>query len=430
MSFEPDHGATSRAWSWRHAVAKSGLQPITRLVLHTLGLKMDATGGSCYPPISELVELTGLDKKTVLKHLELAEEAGWIAVSQHGFRGQKWKRNEYIARWPGRDLVGSPAAGDDEGGGALPPPSQARQSGKGGGAVPPPSASKVVEMTPEGGGNDAPKVVEQLHQDKILPANSPENSPSAGADADAQREENSGFDRKKVSAAFDRWQKGYPAAGSLEYAKNAWFGLSAEERAECIRLTPAFVASHRKSDLSVPAVYLKNREWQSMPPEADPAEKPAVGIAKAFGKLWMGTRLVTLDQPPTGLIHLTAFDERRIASGAVRREDVLREKRREHGWPLVREMADLARRRENFVTSLAMLPQVSAFAAVHRDSDLFRAWADLHARHDWPFFDHAPEWVYFPPVSDEADDLDTAVEDALATFLISVNEGRGNDDAA
>jgi hypothetical protein len=42
-------------------------------------------------------------------------------------------------------------------------------------------AEKVVEMVPEGGGNDDLKVVEQLHQDKILPANIPDNSPSAGA---------------------------------------------------------------------------------------------------------------------------------------------------------------------------------------------------------------------------------------------------------
>lgn len=164
---EPDHGAMSRAWSWRHAVGKSGLPPITRLVLHTLGLKMDATGGSCYPPISELVDLTGLDKKTVLKHLEIAEESGWIVVTQHGFRGQKWKRNEYVARWPGRDLSGNAASTEDNEGGGNPPPR---------------SVAKAVEIVPEGGGNDDRKVVEEFHQDKNLPTNIPENSPAAGAE--------------------------------------------------------------------------------------------------------------------------------------------------------------------------------------------------------------------------------------------------------
>src|ERR1044072_799232 len=127
---EPERHSASRAWSWRHAIANSGLPPTTRHVLLTISIKMDETGGSCYPPITELVALTGLDKKTVRKHLEIAESKGWIEISQHGFRGQRWKRNDYVARWPGRDLAGTlTTATESEGGGLVPPPSDAEVGG-------------------------------------------------------------------------------------------------------------------------------------------------------------------------------------------------------------------------------------------------------------------------------------------------------------
>lgn len=407
--YEPDHMATSRAWSWRHAVGKSGLPPITRLVLHTLGLKMDSTGGSCYPPITELVELTGLDKKTVIKHLEIAEANGWIEVSQHGFRGQKWKRNEYVARWPGRDLTGEAAkVSDDEGGGNAPPP----------------SAEKAVEMVPEGGGNGSMKVVEELHQDKILPTNIPDNSPAAGAvERDLKR-----ADRKKIERDFTLWFASWKK-GDVEFARNAWFALSDEERAECTERTPAYLGWVKESERNAAAVFLKNRQWRDLPEHLLAPPEVTRGIAKVCGKLWMGTRLAALSREPTGRLVITAFDERRVLSGEISREELMRQKRREHGWPQVTKMRDMARRREPFVTSLALLPHVSEFRQVHRDSALFAAWADLHERRSWPFIEFAPEWVYFPPTDESADSLDEAVETALATFLSTISE-TVHDDAA
>ncbi|TDX72612.1 helix-turn-helix protein [Neorhizobium sp. R1-B] len=403
---EPDHYATSRAWSWRHAVGKSGLPPITRLVLHTLGLKMDATGGSCYPPVSELVDLTGLDKKTVLKHLEIAEEKGWIEVTQHGFRGQKWKRNEYVARWPGRDLTGE----------------QATTFVSEGGAVPPPSETKVVEMVPEGGGNGSMKVVEELHQDKILPANIPANSPTAGAEEGVLRR----ADRKKMERDFTLWFASWKK-GDVDFARNAWFALSDEERTECIERTPAYLRWAKPSDLMAAAVYLKNRHWRDVPEEIVTA--PARGIAKVCGKLWMGTRLRALSQEPKGRIVLTTFDEKCIRDGEVSREALLHHKRMEHGWPLVTTMRDLARRKEPFVTSLVLLPYVADFRQVHRDSELFAAWADLHERRGWPFIEHPPEYVWLPAAPDGADSPGEAAEEALLKFLSAISEA-DNDDAA
>lgn len=423
---EPDHGATSRAWSWRHAVAKSGLPPITRLVLHTLGLKMDATGGSCYPPISELVELSGLDKKTILKHLDIAQQAGWIEVTQHGFRGQKWKRNEYVARWPGRDLTGTAAnVADAQGGGSAPPPFEDAVLGEGGGTAPPPCAQKVVEMTPEGGGNGSMKVVEQLHQDKILPANSPNNSPVATAKpGDCSKD-----DFKKINLAFKRWFPTWPNydRSSDTAARKAWFALTDDQRAACIDKTPAFIEWAGKSRCTFAAVYLQDRAWEKMPDTAQPVQTH--GVAKVCGKLWMGTRLEALFDEPTGRFVITTFEERQIASGAISREGLLRQKRRDHGWPLVSRMHDLARRNEPFVTALALMPHVQDFQKVERGTPLLDAWRRLHERRGWLFVDGLRDFNYFPPIEDGADDLDAAVEAALEHFKTKISKERTNDAA-
>lgn len=104
-------------FSWRTAVLKSGLPATTRHVLLTLACHMNDAGESCYPSIALLVEETGLSKQTVITHLDKAESEGWIAVEQHGFRGQKWKRNEYKMAWPDNAEGGQPVRPPYEEGG-------------------------------------------------------------------------------------------------------------------------------------------------------------------------------------------------------------------------------------------------------------------------------------------------------------------------
>jgi hypothetical protein len=399
---EPDHYATSRAWSWRHAVGKSGLPPITRLVLHTLGLKMDATGGSCYPPVSELVELTGLDKKTVLKHLEIAEEKGWIEVSQHGFRGQKWKRNEYAARWPGRDLTGTPATiADDEGGGAVPPPSE---------------AEKVVEMAPEGGGNGDLKVVEQLHQDKILPANLPANLPTAAAGEGVSNR----ADRKKIEHAFTIWFASWDH-GDIEFARNAWFAMPTEDRDECIEKTPDVLRWTKKSERSAAAVFLKGRQWRDIL-AAIPAESERAAMHNAYSKAWSACRFFALMadpiEPP---VPPTRFQLMELGKGGEAAERVKRERRLAYGWPKVVTMHRRAEMAEGVTVPPWLVRLSEGFVAHHRDGDVAARWRRLHEEHSWPALPERVEWLYFPAGEPEQ---------AIADFKAEVARERGDDDAA
>jgi hypothetical protein len=90
----------SRAWSWRHAILQSDLPATTRHVLLTISCFMNEVGGGCYPTTKDLAAATGLSERAVCTHIAAAAEAGWLKVSEHGFRGQKWKNHQYKAAWP------------------------------------------------------------------------------------------------------------------------------------------------------------------------------------------------------------------------------------------------------------------------------------------------------------------------------------------
>lgn len=61
---------------------------------------MSVKGDSCFPSISTLVTDTGLSRRTVITHLQIAIEDGWLEDGTHGFTGQGWRRKEYRATIP------------------------------------------------------------------------------------------------------------------------------------------------------------------------------------------------------------------------------------------------------------------------------------------------------------------------------------------
>jgi hypothetical protein len=87
-------------FSWRQAILEAELQPTSKHVLLTLACHMNDAGESCYPSIELLCRETGLSNRTVITHLQIATEEGWIKVDKHGFAGRQWARNEYRISWP------------------------------------------------------------------------------------------------------------------------------------------------------------------------------------------------------------------------------------------------------------------------------------------------------------------------------------------
>lgn len=418
--------ATSRAWSWRHAVAKSGLPPLTRFVLHTLGLYMDSTGGSCFPSVADLVSDTGLDKKTVLKHLETAKERGWINVSKHGYAGQRWKRNEYSARWPGRDLVGTSLVAHDEGGGTVPPPS---------------ASVKVVEMGGQGGGNDVQKVVEHVHQDKNIPVNIPPTSQSGvGAGPvskdDFESEDGASIERRVRLLEFGKTgSPQWPNAGlrSNKTAVREFRKLSpdeqllAEERRDLYldlckqqSMTPLWLSS-----------YLGEKKFLDIQPVAASADAPVHGKIPVapFGRIWGGLRALALLAGPEAVDvpldpresvvrtfeHLRSSGEGRGLSYLQRKgitlssggdlifpdyfeQEEARRLVRESGYPEVNRLHEQARSHKVTSAEARFAILADLVEPVPVGDDLFKAWKDHDEAVNWPFVPETGRQpvVYFP----------------------------------
>jgi hypothetical protein len=138
MKYEP-------FFSWRTAVLESDLPATTRHVLLTLACHMNDAGESCFPSIAKLCRETGLSNRTVITHLNLAKDSGWLRIGKIGFAGQRWAQNDYRISYPT----------DTEG-------------GEGGS---PPFGAKVVNLTTEGSEPNDRKVVKEVHTS--TPVNSP-----------------------------------------------------------------------------------------------------------------------------------------------------------------------------------------------------------------------------------------------------------------
>lgn len=413
---------TSPAWSWRHAFARSSLPATTKHVLHTLGMFMNELGEGCYPSVADICRYSGLDKKTVLKHLATAREAGWIAVAQHGYRGQKWKRQEYAARWPERDLVAACAPEPDDSSDAAADDAareeDAAERAEGGGAAPPPcAAGKVVESAPEGGGIEGSKVVEQLHQDKTSPDTTPDTSPErAGARA---REGTDREDRKRAEARGWRLLARWPGFAGMpkNRAMKAWMALDAAAQDRAERRFDAWLAqlkAQRKDHVPAPSTYFGEGLFDEV---ADPVDAVPPVEAKPFGKAGMALRLARLVAGPTfTVLRLSAFEERMVADGKADRAALMAAKQAAQGYPLVTQMDEQR--------ALTVAPEVAAlgegFVAARRGDDRFADWERLHARRGWPWLPPWVEWVWLPP---------GAAETAMAQFEAAMR-GQGDDDAA
>jgi hypothetical protein len=141
----------------------------TRHVLMTIALYMNANGETSrkYPPTqATLAKRTKLHKRSIIRHLALADRDGWLERQE--FRldyGQDWKQHLYRARVPD----------------AFP---QVQLRARGGDSVSPPS-DEVVTQRAQGGDTACKKVVTQSHT--LIPLKNPSKESLSGAAAPSDR---------------------------------------------------------------------------------------------------------------------------------------------------------------------------------------------------------------------------------------------------
>lgn len=86
---------------WQKAIVSCGddIESSTKLLLLTLSTYMNKNG-RCWPSIKTLAKNMLMQKRTVLRHIEVATKQGWLNISKNSGQGQGWKRNLYQANFP------------------------------------------------------------------------------------------------------------------------------------------------------------------------------------------------------------------------------------------------------------------------------------------------------------------------------------------
>ena len=234
--------------SWRGFILKSKLQPTTKHVLLTLACHMNDAGESCYPSVQMLCDETGLSKQTLITHLRIAVQSGWIATSKLGLAGQRWSRNQYWITWPAE----------------LP------DTEKGGQPIRPPSGEKVVNLADEGGQPNHKKAVKEV--DLISSLNSPENSPASSKVARTQEQILWDHTRSMFTGIsedqMDEWESAFPKLdidGELTRIE-LWYQANPKKHKQNIKRFITNWLARAFNDARKPKVFVK----QSPPPARPP----------------------------------------------------------------------------------------------------------------------------------------------------------------
>ena len=87
-------------WSWQQAILESALPPTTRHVLLTLATYMNSHGDNCFPSHQTIAKNTGLTVRSVITHIQVAVDAGFLVKEKRNLPGRVWDANEYYPSFP------------------------------------------------------------------------------------------------------------------------------------------------------------------------------------------------------------------------------------------------------------------------------------------------------------------------------------------
>ena len=87
-------------WTWRDAVRRTPIAPLTKLVCYSLANYLSDAGRTAAPTIEMLIEDTGLSNRSIATHLQHAVGIGLLAIKRRTARDGRYLRNVYLPRFP------------------------------------------------------------------------------------------------------------------------------------------------------------------------------------------------------------------------------------------------------------------------------------------------------------------------------------------
>ena len=414
----------SRCWTWRSAVTQSGLPATTRHVLHVISFHMNEHGAGSYPSQETIAEETGYSRKSVNEHITKAVDSGWLKVQQHGFGGRKWRRNEYIASWPERDVDGT----------------QIEAGGSNGGLQP--HVDEVVTLTAQGCNPDGVKVVTEGYTNP--PINPPKNSPAR----ERAREPETGSERvvkgsglgktqrrKLIDKAIEEWPK---RTGSIKQAMIELEKLDDDDLQAAVAKIPVWLAEQKRlarDYLHALSTYAKDRLFDQIELPTEPPP-PTTTYALPGGQMWFSRFYQILIEPMAKLPPpATDYLRRQIEAPDKAGQIARMQHQAKHGWPKATAMLQEADSNRGVSVSLDLKPLGERFQNVLVDGELWNAFKAEHERRGWPWLDRHSGGAWLPvPAGDVAGmAADEIVARALEEFQVAIaaitqDEEKPNDD--
>jgi hypothetical protein len=84
-----------KPYYWRRRILESTLKSTTRHVLLTLSCYLNKEGDKAYPTTVRLAKETGFSERTVITHLDIAVQEGWLTKSKRRMKGRDWANHQY-----------------------------------------------------------------------------------------------------------------------------------------------------------------------------------------------------------------------------------------------------------------------------------------------------------------------------------------------
>src|SRR5690554_1424273 len=99
-------------WTWRDAVRKASVPPLTKLVCWGIANYLSDVGEGCFPTIKMLMADTGLSNKSLTVHVQRAVEYGLLEVTRERGPDGRVRRTIYHPRFPDEAILPTSRAAD------------------------------------------------------------------------------------------------------------------------------------------------------------------------------------------------------------------------------------------------------------------------------------------------------------------------------
>lgn len=102
-------------WSYKKAVMQSELSAATKIVLVALDMHVNDMGDPAFPSYARLSTLTSLSSRSVMEHVGVAEDAGWLKREKRFNKEGRQQSNLFYLQVPHHLAMASNAADEPEG---------------------------------------------------------------------------------------------------------------------------------------------------------------------------------------------------------------------------------------------------------------------------------------------------------------------------